>query len=77
MQFVIHREIAEWRVFLCLFDYVELHFAVSWIVISGRLVQIELRGTELINEHKIAGVCLWIADGTGNACYTAIRVIDN
>ena len=40
---------------------------MSSIVISCRLVQIQLRGTDLINEHKIAGVSLWIADGTGNA----------
>src|ERR1043166_8188663 len=67
IQLVIHSEITDSHILLRFFDHVVLHLAVSSIVISCWLVQIELRGTDLIDEHKIAGVSLWIADGTGNA----------
>src|SRR5207244_345491 len=45
----------------------ELHPAVSSIVIACRLVQIELWGTDLIDEHEVARVSPWIAERAGNA----------
>src|SRR5437016_3764341 len=67
MEFVAWRKIAERRFFPCFFDRVELHLAATSIVIARRLVYVELRRTDLIHEHEVARVSLWIAHRAGNA----------